>query len=440
MNDTIPPDRFVWHPFAQMRAFFEEDPPTIVRGEGCELFDQGGRRYLDGISSLWCNVHGHRRPEIDEAIREQLRRIAHTTLLGLRTPSAEALARRLAEVAPEGLRWTFYSESGSTAVEIALKMAFQYWQNRGEKGRTRFVTLGDAYHGDTIGSVSLGGIELFHSIFHPLLFDSIKVPAPHCKRCSRGLRPADCALRCAAEVEEALSANSGTIAAVVVEPLVQGAAGIITHPHGFLERVREACDAHDVLLICDEVATGFGRTGRMFACEHEGVRPDLMCLAKGLSGGYLPLAATMATDEVFEAFLGEHHEARHFFHGHTYTGNALGCAAALASLEIFRHERVIESLGPKGSRLAAALEPVFEVRQRGLMTGIELSEDPEADRPFAPERRLGHQVTLAARRRGVIIRPLGDVVVLMPALAMTEEQIDELVTVTRQSIDEVTGR
>jgi len=436
--------RHLWHPFTQMRAFFDEDPPSIVRGDGCFLWDDRGRKYFDGISSLWCNVHGHRRREIDDAIRAQLDRVAHTTLLGLRSPLADDLARRLAGIAPPGLRWTFFSDSGSAAVEIALKIAFQYWRNRGEVARTLFVTLGQAYHGDTIGSVSLGGIDLFHSTFHPLLFDCIRIPAPHCRRCASGLRPADCDLACAAKVERVLSEHRGRVAAVVLEPLVQGAAGIIVHPNGYLARVREACDRHETLLVCDEVATGFGRTGRMFACEHESVSPDVLCLAKGLSGGYLPLAATLTTERVFDAFLGEHHEGRHFFHGHTFTGNALACAAAHASLDVFERDRVIASLPLKVSRLAAGLAPlrdhphVFEVRQIGLMAGVELSEYPAADAPYAPKLRMGHRVIMAARRRGVILRPLGDVVVLMPPLAATEAEIDELCRVTVASIEEAT--
>ena len=439
-------DRYLWHPFTQMQAFFEEDPPSIVRGEGCDLFDQEGHRYLDGISSLWCNVHGHHRPELDAAIRDQLDEIAHTTMLGLRNPIADELARRLAEITPAGLRWTFYSDSGSSAVEIALKISFQYWQNRGQPKRTKYVSLGDAYHGDTIGSVSLGGIPLFHRVFAPLLFEGWHVPSPHCRRCPLGLKRSSCDLACADLMERAVAEHSDEVAAVVVEPLVQGAAGIVVHPEGYLARVRQICDRHHILLICDEVATGFGRTGAMFACEHEGVSPDLMCLAKGITGGYLPLAATVATDEVFDAFLGEHHEGKHFFHGHTYTGNALACAVALANLDIFDSDDVIGGLPPKIERLAAGLAPledhphVFEVRQRGLMVGVELSLDPSADKPFPPETRMAHQVILEARRRNVIIRPLGDVVVLMPPPAMTLEQIDELTSVTCSSIDAATGR
>jgi len=433
----------VWYPFTQMQEFSNEGAPTIVRGEGCFLVDSEGRRYLDGISSLWCNVHGHRRREIDGAIVAQLGRVAHSTLLGLRSPPAVELARRLVALAPAGLERVFYSDSGSTAVEIALKMAFQSWRNRGQAERQTFVALGEAYHGDTIGSVSLGGIMLFHQVFEPLLFRVRRVPAPHCRRCPLALRPSSCELECAGLLARALAEEA--TAAVVIEPMVQGAAGMIVHPKGYLRKVREACDRSGALLICDEVATGFGRTGRMFACEHEGVRPDLMAVAKGLTGGYLPLAATLATEEVFSAFLGEHAAGRHFFHGHTYTGNALACAAALASLDIFADERVLETLPTKIGRLSAGLERleghphVLEVRRCGLMVGIELAADPGRGEPFDARLRMGHRVILRARAHGVILRPLGDVVVLMPPLAITEDQIDTLVEVTARSIDEATA-
>ncbi len=436
----------VWYPFTQMRAFASEGAPVIVSGEGCVLVDDQGRRYLDGISSLWCNVHGHGRAEIDAAIRAQLDRVAHTTLLGLRSPPATALAERLVGLAPEGLRWVFYSDSGSEAVEIALKMAFQVWRNRGEPARSRFLALGEAYHGDTVGSVSLGGIDLFHQVFRPLLFECVRVPSPHCLRCPLGLEPGRCGLACADLVDRALEKDEGRIAAMVMEPLVQGAAGILVHPDRYLSRVREACTRHGVLLVCDEVATGFGRTGTLFACEREGVSPDILALAKGLTGGYLPLAATLATDEVYEAFLGEHSEGLHFFHGHTYTGNALGCAAALASLDVFEADRVLESLPGKAARLGRGLEAlrghphVLDVRRRGLMVGIELAEDPKTMTPYPARRRMGHEVILRARARGVILRPLGDVVVLMPPLAITGEQIDELVETTGRAIEEATGQ
>jgi adenosylmethionine---8-amino-7-oxononanoate aminotransferase len=409
----------LWHPFTQQRGWVEEDPLIVESGEGTDLIDVSGRRYIDGVSSLWCNVHGHRHPRIDAAVRDQLDRVAHSTMLGLSHRPGIELARRLAEIAPPGLTRVFYSDSGSTAAEIALKMAFQYWRQRGEE-RPRFVALDMAYHGDTIGSVSVGGIDLFHSLYRPLLFDTLKA------------KPGDLG-----EMERLLAAHAGEVAAVIMEPLVQGAAGMLVHPEGYLRGVRELCDRHGVLLILDEVATGFGRTGRMFACEHEHVAPDLLCLAKGITGGYLPLAATLTTERIYEGFLGEFEEFRAFFHGHTYTGNPLACAAALATLDVFEEERTLERLQPKIELLGRLLEPlaahpaVREVRRRGFMTGIELAEYP------LPVR-LGHRVTLEARRRGAIVRPLGDVVVLMPPLSIAEAELRRLVAITAEAIDAAT--
>jgi adenosylmethionine---8-amino-7-oxononanoate aminotransferase len=393
---------------------------VVERAEGTNLIDVDGRRYIDGVSSLWCNVHGHRHPRIDAAMRAQLDRMAHSTMLGLTHRPAIALAARLVELAPPGLTRVFYSDSGSAAAEIALKMAFQFWKQRGEE-RPRFVTLRMAYHGDTIGSVSVGGIDLFHSLYRPLLFETLKAD------------PGDMA-----QMERLLGAHEGEVAAVIMEPLVQGAAGMLVHPEGYLRAVRDLCDRHDVLLILDEVATGFGRTGRMFACEHEEVSPDLLCLAKGITGGYLPLAATLTSERIYEAFLGEFEEFRAFFHGHTYTGNPLACAAALATLDIFREERTLERLRPKIELLAALLRPlathpaVREVRRCGFMVGIELEE-------FPPELRMGHRVTLEARRLGAIIRPLGDVVVLMPPLAISEADLRRLLTITAGAIEAATA-
>jgi adenosylmethionine---8-amino-7-oxononanoate aminotransferase len=410
----------LWHPFTQQRGWAEEEPLIVERAEGTDLIDAAGRRYIDGVSSLWCNVHGHRHPRIDAAVRDQLDRVAHSTMLGLSHRPGIELARRLVELAPPGLTRVFYSDSGSTAAEIALKMAFQYWRQRGEE-RPRFVALRMAYHGDTIGSVSVGGIDLFHSLYRPLLFDTLKAS------------PGDLD-----SMERLLFAHADGVAAVIMEPLVQGAAGMLVHPEGYLRGVRDLCDRYGVLLILDEVATGFGRTGRMFACEHEGVAPDLLCLAKGITGGYLPLAATLATERIYEGFLGEFEELRTFFHGHTYTGNPLACAAALATLDVFEEERTLERLAPKIELLGELLEPlaahpaVREVRRCGFMTGIELAGYPL---PL----RMGHRVTLEARRRGAIVRPLGDVVVLMPPLSISPEELRRLVAITADSIDTATS-
>jgi adenosylmethionine-8-amino-7-oxononanoate aminotransferase len=415
--------RHLWHPFTQQQGWCDDDTPLVIdHAQGTTLYDVDGNAYIDGVSSLWCNVHGHRHPAIDDAIRAQLDRVAHSTMLGLSHKPAIELAERLIAIAPAGLQRVFYSDSGSTAVEIALKMAFQWWAQRGETQRTGFICLENGYHGDTLGAVSVGGIDLFHSVYGPLLFESW--PA----------RAGD-----AEHLAQLLGEHSSEVAAVIVEPLVQGAAGMLMAPDGYLRRVRELCDKHGVLLICDEVATGFGRTGRMFACEHEDVAPDLLCVGKGLTGGYLPLAATLATEQIYEGFLGDFDEFKTFFHGHTYTGNPLACAAAIATLQTFEQERTLELVAGKIELLewlldqrVANLPGVAEVRQRGLMVGIELLERP-------PHERLGHRVTLAARRRGAAIRPLGDVVVLMPALTISESDLRRLVAITASSIAEATA-
>jgi adenosylmethionine-8-amino-7-oxononanoate aminotransferase len=412
--------RYVWHPFTQMQGWTE--PLIIAAAEGNELIDVDGRRYLDGISSLWVNLHGHRRREIDDAIRAQLDRVAHSTLLGLANAPSIELAERLIAIAPRDLSRVFYSDSGSTAAEIALKIAFQYQKQRGRPEKQKFLALTNGYHGDTIGSVSVGGIDLFHQIFHPLLFNVLHVPPT------------------IAALEAALAEHGHQLAAFILEPLVQGAAGMLMQPPGFVRSARELCTRHDVLLICDEVATGFGRTGTMFACQQEDVSPDLMCLAKGISGGYLPLAATLATEEIYRGFLGEYERKLTFFHGHTYTGNPLACAAGIASLDIFERDHVLAQLPAKIERLRARLDeqlrplkPVVEIRQRGLMIGIELG-------PYAYEQQIGARVCQDIRRRGVMLRPLGNVIVMMPPLSIRDVEIDRLVDATRASIVELCGQ
>ncbi len=411
-------DRSVlWHPFTQQQGWADEDFPVIEHADHTTLYDTAGNAYIDGVSSLWCTVHGHRHPAIDLAIKDQVDRVAHSTMLGLSHGPAIRLAQRLVDIAPDGLRRVFYSDSGSTACEVALKMAYQWWHQRGERWRSGFICLRDSYHGDTIGSVSVGGIELFHSLYRPLLFDTWHA------------EPGD-----ADHMRALLEEHGDRVAAVIVEPLVQGAAGIHVHPDGYLRAVRELCDEFGVFLICDEVATGFGRTGTMFACEQEGVTPDFMGLAKGLTGGYLPLAATLTTERVYEGFLGAFEQFRTFFHGHTYTGNPLACAAALATLAVFEQEHTLERLGPKiellGELLAEHVAPlgaVAEVRRRGFMVGIQLAD-------FPLDERMGHRVTLEARARGAIVRPLGDTVVLMPPLSIAAGELRRLVEITGAAI------
>ncbi len=429
--------RHVWHPFTHHRLWDADDPLVIVAAEGMHLIDSDGNRYLDGVSSLWCNVHGHRVPEIDAAVRRQLDKVAHTTMLGLVSEPATLLAERLMKLVPPGLTKVFYSDAGATATEVAFKLAAQYWHNVGRGEKNEFVGFAEAYHGDTFGAMSVGRTAAFHRPYFPMLFKAHFAPTPFPYRSDTPDDPAAVKERCLAELDRILTAQGERIAAVCIEPLVQGAAGMIVHPDGFLRDVRALCDRHDVLLIADEVAVGFGRTGRMFACEHEGVSPDLMCVAKGLTGGYLPLAATFATQKIYDAFLGDPWEGRTFYHGHTYTGNPLACAAALASLDLFERHDLLADVRRKAAVLADMLEPlkalphVGDVRQKGLMVGIELVADKERRTPFDPRRRVGAAVCQRVRAHGVMIRPLADVVVLMPPLAMPEHQLAAIVSAVR---------
>jgi len=408
MNSLADNDRhYLWHPFTQMKDWMAEDPIVIASAEGAVLCDTEGREYLDGNSSIWTNLHGHRHPKITAAIKEQLDRIAHSSFLGLSNVPAIELAEQLCKLTK--LDRVFYSDDGSTAVEVAIKMALQYWQHRGQHKRTKFVAFADAYHGDTLGAVSVGGIDLFHAAFKPLLFDVVRV-----SRVSELPRGDD-------------------VAAVVIEPLIQGAAGMKLWPAGMLRELRQWCDKSGALLIADEVMTGFGRTGTMFACEQESVRPDLMAVAKGLTGGYLPLAATLTTEEIFNAFLGDYAEFKTFFHGHSYTGNQLGCAAALASLRVFEEERVLEKLSVISSQFSVGLErcralaQVRDVRQCGFIGAVEIGLYPL-------EAKMGIKVCSEMRKRGVLTRPIGNVVVLMPPYCVTREQLERMLQVLYGSI------
>lgn len=434
----------VWHPFCQMREYVVDDAPIIASAQGFELIDTDGRRYLDGVSSLWCNVHGHRVPEIDRALREQLDRVAHSTLLGLSSVPSIELAAELVRRAPTGLTRVFYSDDGATAVEVALKLAYQFHRQKPQpEARDLFVGMSAAYHGDTVGTVSLGNIDVFHQSYERLLFPTLRVPCPALSRLPPGFDADSWQQHCLNELERTLAANADRIAAFVIEPLVQAAAGILVHPHGYLHRVRELTQRHGILLIADEVAVGFGRTGTLFACEQEKIVPDFLCLSKGITGGYLPLAATLTTDDVYAAFLGEPASGRTFFHGHTYTGNPLGCAAALASLELFGKNHVLDNVAECSKLLTRRLAEirdwpnVGEIRQKGILIGIELVADKASQQAFAPEQRIGHQVTLAARRRGLFTRPLGDVITIVPAPGMPPELVNRLCDRLFESIREV---
>ena len=569
---------YLWHPFTQMSSFLKESPLIIKEAKGVILKDVHGKEYLDGVSSLWCNVHGHRKKEIDRAINAQLKRVAHSTLLGASNVPSIMLAKRLVEIAPKwqgapqhippspggrrkgegdspppfpppsrgrevesdsttaqvaglprakGLTKVFYSDDGSTAVEAALKMAFQYWQQSGHPEKRKFLALQYAYHGDTFGAVAVGGIPQFHDIYRPLTLSSTSIftpsipsplkgegeisrmsepseegkgggtpgrkslqdtqpapvesvppspggrgkgegdspppfpppsrgreagrggttaqtlfaPSPHCYRCPVGKSKETCRMACLGEMEKILAQHHQELAALIIEPLIQGAGGMIVHPTGYLKGVRELCSKYNVLLIADEILTGFGRTGKMFACEHEGVVPDIMAISKGLTGGYLPLAATLVTEDIYNAFLGD--QGRTFFHGHTYTGNPLACSAALASLEVFEKEAVLKNLQPKMEFLRNrlqdfyGLESVGDVRHCGLIAGIELVKDRQTREPYPSAERIGHRVCLEARNQGALLRPLGDVIVVMPPLSITLRQLDKLVGIVWNSVKAV---
>lgn len=398
----------------------EHDPIVLVEGQGAILWDSHGREYIDGNSSIWTNVHGHNHPAINAAIKSQLDKVAHVSFLGSTNVPAIELASKLAGCfPPQTLTRTFYSDDGSTAVEVAVKMAIQYWQLRGRPEKCRFIAFENAYHGDTTGAASLGGVGTFTS-----RFSAIHFPVER-----------------AANIEAVASRNPDHLAGVVIEPLVQGAAGIRLWPQGMLATLRAWCDANDVLLIFDEVLTAFGRTGRLFACEHENVLPDFLCLAKGLTGGYLPLAATLATERVYEAFLGEYQELKTFFYGHSYCGNPLGCAAALANLEIFEEENTLDSVKEKIAVLRELLSGlrmlanVGEIRQCGLIAGIEVCRN--TGEPFPWQEQTGARVCIAARKYGLLTRPILDTIVLMPPLCTTRPQLERATEAIQRAIREV---
>jgi adenosylmethionine-8-amino-7-oxononanoate aminotransferase len=412
---------YIWHPFTQMKDWVRDTPLVIESAAGVYLKDTQGNVYIDGVSSLWVNVHGHRHPYLDDALKKQIDKLSHSTLLGLSNAPSIELAKRLIGIAPRGLKKVFYSDNGSTAVEIAVKMAYQYWQNTGQRRKTRLVHLSHSYHGDTLGSVSIGGIDLFHKVYAKLIFKTITLKG--------------CGGESVEDLETLLKKRAQDIAAVVVEPLVQGAAGMLVWPDGALKKMRELTRKYNVFLIADEVATGFGRTGEMFACGHEDVVPDFLCLAKGITGGYLPLAATLTTQMIYDGFLFDDREQKAFFHGHTYTGNPLACAAALANLDIFKKERTLKKLAPKIKFLAKKLQmfynlpSVADVRQKGFMAGIELKGRREL--------RAGARVCRQLRKYGVILRPLGNVVVLMPPLSISVEELDYLLMAAYRAIEDV---
>lgn len=444
--------KYIWHPFTQMKEWVEEKPIIITEGRDCFIKDVYGKWYLDGVSSLWVNIFGHKKKEIDDAIKAQLDKIAHSTLLGLSNVPAIGLAEKLILLVnssfsrhASSLSKVFYSDNGSTAVEVALKMAFQYWKHKGFEGKNAFASLHNAYHGDTIGAVSVGGVDIFHNAFGLLLFKTYKAPSPYCYRCEFGKEYPDCKIFCLEKLEEIFHEHSQEISAFIIEPLIQAAGGMITSPPGYLKGVRALCSKYNILMIADEIATGFGRTGKMFACEHEGAVPDIMCLSKGITGGYMPLAVTIAAEEVYNAFLGEFKDLKTFFHGHSYTGNPLACAAALACLDLFEKEKTLENLQRKINMLedwlkdVSGLEHVGNVRGAGFMAGVELAQDKKTKTSYDLTGKMGWRVALHARDNGVFIRPLGNVIVIMPPLAIGERNLIKLLEVIKSAIIKATG-
>jgi adenosylmethionine-8-amino-7-oxononanoate aminotransferase len=415
----------LWHPYTQMQT--APAPVPIVKGEGVYLYTEDGRRILDGISSWWVNIHGHSNPKLNRALAEQARRLEHVLFAGCTHPPAVELAERLVAALPARLTRVFYSDNGSTAVEVAVKAALQYWLNRGEPRRRRFITLHHAYHGDTVGAMSVSAASLFTQAFEPLLFPVTRADPPYCYRCPLGLERASCRIDCLGSLEQALAAHEDEVAGVLVEPMLQAAGGMVVWPPEFLSGVRALCDRHGALMIADEVLTGFGRTGRMFACEHAGITPDLICLSKALTAGYLPLGATVATDDVYAAFLSDD-RAKTFFHGHSFTANPLACAVAVASLDLFAEERVLARIAKLEAQLRAGLEPLRELPSVGDVRGIggvgivELVADKRTRSAGGYLDGIGPRLSAAFLERGLLLRPLGNVLYFMPPYVITEEQ------------------
>ena len=437
--------KHLWHPFTQMKEWMEEIPVIVERGKGIYLIDTEGNQYIDGVASMWTNVHGHNRKEINDAITAQLNKIAHSTLLGYANVPAIQLAKKLVEITPRGLNRVFYSDDGATSVEVALKMAYQYWRQKGEPRREVYLHLDGAYHGDTVGAMSVGGIDLFHETFDGLLFESAATPAPCVYRSVAGQDADTVRDYCLGEMEKVLQTREGEIAAVILEPLIQGAGGMIVSPTGFLKGAATLARKYNTLLILDEVMTGFGRTGKMWGCEHEEVVPDILCSAKGLTAGYLPLAATLTTDEIHEAFLGDYRDFKTFFHGHTFTGNQLGCAAALANINLFEETDLIRKIQPTIEHFKDRLQKFYtldhvgDVRICGLTAGIELVRDRVTKEEYPAAEKVGMRVCQEVLRNGAMLRPLVNVIVLMPPLQITIAELDELLKIVYNAIERVTG-
>lgn len=443
-NELIEKDlKYVWHPFTQMKDYETEEPIIIDSGKGVYVTDLKGNTYIDGISSWWVNTLGHSNTRLNDALKRQVDKIEHVLLAGFTHKPAIELAERLVKITPDELTRVFYSDNGSTAVEVALKIAYQYWVQVGQPQRDKFIALKNSYHGDTIGSVSVGGVDLYHKVYKPLLFEIYQAESPYCYRCPVGKESGNCCHECLQSMENLLIEHGDKIIGVVVEPMVQAAGGMIIYPAEYLRKVRELCDKYNVLLIDDEVAMAFGRTGKMFAFEHAGIVPDIICLAKGLTAGYLPLAVTMVKEHIYQAFYDDYSKLKTFYHGHSFTGNPLAASVAVENLKIHEEDQIIESLKPKIEKLSKCLEKfrnhpfVGDIRQIGMIGAIELVSNKDTKEGFPFEQRMGHQIYKEALKRGAILRPLGNVMYFLPPLIITEEEIEKITDIALESINAV---
>lgn len=436
--------RHVWHPCTQEKDHELLPPIPIVRGEGVRLIDVDGNSYIDGVSSWWVNLFGHNHPRLIRALQEQSEKISHHIFAGFTHEPAVELASRLSALAPPGLEKVFYTDNGSSAVEAALKMSFQCWQQSGKPDKTRFVSLTEAYHGETVGALSVGGCELYRNVYRPILTEGYSVQGPDCFRCPWGQERSSCAAECFCAMEQLVAENHPKIAAVIIEPLVQGAAGMRIYPPIYLRKLRALCDRYEIHYIADEIAVGFGRTGRFFANEHADVAPDLLCLSKGITGGTMPLAAVLATQKIYDAFYDDYVSLKAFLHSHSYTGNPLACAVAVETLNIFKDERVLENLPERMAMLdrhgkeLATLPQVGEFRRCGMIAAVELVSDKATKEPYPWQQRRGYQVYQQALRRGALLRPLGNVIYFMPSLTIPLAELETLLEIARVSILAVT--
>ena len=438
MENLIAKDlKFIWHPYTQMKEANEFPPILIERAKGVKLYDQDGRFYYDAISSWWCNVHGHNHPKINSAIKKQLKSLDHILFAGFTHRPAISLSEKLVSIAPGELSKVFFSDNGSTAVEVALKMSFQYWYNIGKRNKQKFISLDYAYHGDTVGTMSVSGVDLFNDKFRPLFFDGFKVSTPYCYRCPQGKERKSCKLECIKALEKILHEKSEEICAIILEPLLLGAGGMIIYPKEYLAQTARLAKKYNVHLILDEVATGFGRTGKMFACEHvKNIKPDFLCLSKGITGGYLPLAATLTTDKIYQAFYAPYEKKKTFFHGHTYTANPIACAAAIASLKIFKTEKTLKKINRIIPWFHREMEKfrdfpvVGDVRFLGLVGALEL-------RGFNSKERIGFKICQKALKNHLVLRPLGNIIYLFPPLCITKAELKDILKRLRAVISTI---